>query len=230
MTGSAPNAGVTTTGVSPASLPTASRSVSPTEELSLRGAPAELGDGTRVRIRPGRRSDGDLLLRGFERLSAESRYRRFLSPMPKLTEKTLRSLTDIDHRDHEAVLALDESGEGIGVARYVRDAGRPQAAEVAVTVVDGWQGRGLGTLLLEAICVRARAEGVRTFTASMLARNDRMLRLLEHLGRVRVVGRAGATIDTEVAIPPHAAAPRPAVDGGHDVRCDESRRSCSASE
>jgi GNAT superfamily N-acetyltransferase len=156
MTGSAPNAGVTTTGVSPASLPTASRSVSPTEELSLRGAPAELGDGTRVRIRPGRRSDGDLLLRGFERLSAESRYRRFLSPMPKLTEMTLRSLTDIDHRDHEAVLALDESGEGIGVARYVRDAGRPQAAEVAVTVVDGWQGRGLGTLLLEAICVRAR--------------------------------------------------------------------------
>jgi GNAT superfamily N-acetyltransferase len=202
MTESAVNPNGTTTVVPPRSLPTVSRSVPLTDELSLRGAPAELGDGTRVRIRPGRRSDGDLLLRGFERLSAESRYRRFLSPMPKLTGKTLRYMTDIDHRDHEAMIALDESGEGIGVARYVRHAGRPDTAEVAVTVVDGWQGRGLGTLLLESISVRARDEGVRTFTALILARNDQMMHLLEHLGSVRVVGRAGAAIETEVAIPP----------------------------
>jgi GNAT superfamily N-acetyltransferase len=64
--------------------------------------------------------------------------------------------TDLDLRDHEAMIALDESGEGVGVARYVRNNPPPDTAEVAVTVVDGWQGRGLGTLLLQAISARAR--------------------------------------------------------------------------
>ena len=121
-----------------------------------RGAPIELRDGSRVRIRQCRRTDRDLLVRGFERLSPESRYRRFLTPMHELDQKTLRYLTDLDHRDHEAMFALDESGEGVGVARYVRSAVRPDTAEVAVAVVDAWQGRGLGTLLLQAISVRAR--------------------------------------------------------------------------
>jgi GNAT superfamily N-acetyltransferase len=77
--------------------------------------------------------------------------------MPKLTEGMVRYLTEIDHHDHEAIIALDEqTGEGIGVARYVRDQERPEVAEVAVTVIDDWQGRGLGTLLLEVISARAR--------------------------------------------------------------------------
>jgi GNAT superfamily N-acetyltransferase len=85
--------------------------------------------------------------------------------MPKLTEGMVRYLTEIDHHDHEAIIALDEqTGEGIGVARYVRDQERPEVAEVAVTVIDDWQGRGLGTLLLEVISARAREEGITTFT------------------------------------------------------------------
>jgi GNAT superfamily N-acetyltransferase len=76
--------------------------------------------------------------------------------MHELDARTLRYLTELDHRDHEAMCALDESGEGVGVAGYVRSAVRPDTAEVAVAVVDGWQGRGLGTLLLEAISARAR--------------------------------------------------------------------------
>ena len=69
-------------------------------------------------------------------------------------------LTEIDHHDHEAIIALEEeSGEGIGVARYVRNPTHPETAEVAVTVIDEWQGRGLGTLLLEVLGQRARAEG-----------------------------------------------------------------------
>jgi L-amino acid N-acyltransferase YncA len=163
--------------------------------------PARLPDGSRVRIRQGRRTDRDLIVRGFERLSPESRYRRFLSPMPKLDEKMLRYMTDLDHRDREAMVALDESGEGIGVAEYVRNAARPDTAEVAVTVVDGWQGCGLGTLLLEAIGVCARDEGVRTFTALMLAGNREMMNLFEHLGQVRVVGREAGAVEIEVAIP-----------------------------
>jgi GNAT superfamily N-acetyltransferase len=213
------NPSVTATGGPSGSPPPASAWVPFTDELGLGAAPVELRDGSRVRIRQGRRTDRDLLVRGFERLSPESRYRRFLTPMHKLDERTLRYLTDLDHRDHEAMIALDESGEGVGVARYVRSAVRPDTAEVALAVVDRWQGRGLGTLLLQAISVRARDEGVRTFTALMLASNHEMMDLFEHLGPVRIVGRAGGTVEIEVAIPPDAAAPCTARDGRQDDPC-----------
>ncbi|HEX6714510.1 MAG TPA: hypothetical protein VF066_14045 [Thermoleophilaceae bacterium] len=91
-----------------------------------------------MRIREGCRTDRDVLVRGFERLSPESRHRRLLTPMHELDARRLRYLTDLDHRDREAMVALYESGEG--VARYVRNNARPDTAEVAVTVVDSWQG------------------------------------------------------------------------------------------
>jgi GNAT superfamily N-acetyltransferase len=176
--------------------------ISAADELVVRGAPVKLRDGSRVRLRQACRTDRDLLLAGFARLSPESRYRRFLSPMGELGEKTLRYLTEIDHHDHEAIVALDERGDaGIGVARYVRDPMRPECAEVAVTVVDEWQGRGLGTLLLDVLSVRARQEGIGIFTALMLARNEQMMDLFEQLGPVRIVGRGAGTVEIEVAIP-----------------------------
>ncbi|MDQ5833643.1 MAG: GNAT family N-acetyltransferase [Actinomycetota bacterium] len=166
------------------------------------GAPIALRDGSRVRIRRLRHSDGQLLLRGFRRLAPESRYRRFLSPTPNLSEGTVRYLVEIDHRNREALIAVDEQcNEGVGVARYVRDPARPDAAEVAVTVVDDWQGRGLGTLLLEGITMRAREEGVDTFTALLLAGNREMMDLLGRLGAVRVVDRAAGIVEVEVHLP-----------------------------
>ncbi len=148
------------------------------------------------------RSDAELLLRGFERLSEESRYRRFLCSMPELSEAMVRYLTDVDHHDHEAVVALDPAtGEGVGVARYVRDRERPERAEAAVTVIDDWQGRGLGTLLLELLAVRARDEGITRFTALMLASNDEMMELLESLGPVRVIDREAGTVEVEAPLP-----------------------------
>jgi hypothetical protein len=88
-------------------------SIPPTDELLVLGAPIQLRDGSRVRIRPGRPDDRDLLRRGFERLSLESRYKRFLVPIPELTESMVDYLTEFDHHDHEAIVALDEeSGEG----------------------------------------------------------------------------------------------------------------------
>ncbi len=174
----------------------------PSEELVLIGAPIALRDGSRVLIRRLRDSDSELLLRGFRRLSPESRYRRFLAPTPDLSERTVRYLVEIDHRNHEALIAVDEQcNEGVGVARYVRDPARPDAAEVAVTVVDDWQGRGLGTLLLEAITMRAREEGIDTFTALMLVENRQMMDLLQRLGAVRVVDRAAGTVEVEVHLP-----------------------------
>jgi GNAT superfamily N-acetyltransferase len=169
---------------------------------TAQGVPVELRDGSHVRIRQGHHTDRDLLVRGFERLGPESRYRRFLTPMRELGKKTVRYMTEMDHHDHEAMIALDERGEdGIGDAFYVRDPKRPATAEVAVTVVDAWQGRGVGTLLLDVITARARDEGIRTFTALMLARNDEMMHLFERLGPVTIVGRASGTVEIEVAIP-----------------------------
>jgi GNAT superfamily N-acetyltransferase len=179
-----------------------------TDELVVLGAPLELRDGSRVRLRQGRSSDRELLLRGFERLSPESRYRRFLAPMPELTKEILGYLTEIDHRDHEAIIALDEkTGEGLGVARYVRSKERTEAAEVAVTVIDDWQGRGLGTLLLEVLSARAREEGIRSFTALMLATNEEMMDLLRRLDPVQIVDRESGTVEIEVPIPEIGLAP-----------------------
>jgi GNAT superfamily N-acetyltransferase len=179
-----------------------------TDELVTVGAPVVLRDGSHARIRQGHSSDKQLLLRGFERLSPESRYRRFLAPMPELTEGVVRYLTEIDHHDHEAMIALDEeTGEGIGVARYVRDSERRDVAELAVTVIDDWQGRGLGTLLLEVISARAREEGITTFTALMLASNQEMMDLLKRLDPVRIVDRKAGRVEIEAPIPTIGIAP-----------------------
>jgi len=169
----------------------------------------ELRDGSRVKVRPVRKADAALLLRGFQRLSEESRYRRFLCSMPELSEAMVRYLTDVDHHDHEAIVALDpETGEGVGVARYVRDRDRPERAEAAVTVIDDWQGRGLGTLLLELLAVRAREEGIGRFTALMLASNDDMMQLLESLGPVRVLDREAGTVEIEAPVPADGLSPQ----------------------
>ena len=147
-------------------------------------------------------------MNGFYRLSAASSHRRFLCASPVLTSEMLRVLTDIDHRDHEAMLALDDHGrEGLGIAHYVRSLERPDVAEVALTVIDDRQGRGLGTLLLEVISARARQEGITTFTALMLAENREMRDLLNRLGPVRVIDRERGTMEVEVALPAGGVAP-----------------------
>ena len=140
-----------------------------------------------------RPEDKPLFARGWERFGEESRYRRFMGVKRRLTTAELSFFTEIDHVDHEAIGALDpETGEGLGVARYVRDAERPHAAEAAVSVIDAMQGRGLGGLLLRRLCHRAAQNGIRVFTAELLTSNHTMLHLFEKLGEVHVTGRNGA--------------------------------------
>ena len=92
--------------------------------------PVVLRDGSAVLIRPVRRADAALLADGFARLSTRSRRLRFLSPKRELSSAELGYFTDVDHHDHEALGALDHAdGRGVGIARYVRDAADPQAAE-----------------------------------------------------------------------------------------------------
>jgi len=166
------------------------------------GVAVALRDGSRVVIRRVRPDDRALLLAGFERLGTESRYRRFLAPMAEFTDDVVTYLTQVDHHDHEALAAIDpETGAGVGVARFVRCLDRADTAEAAVTVIDDWQSRGVGTALLDLLAERARAEGVVRFTALMLAENREMLHLLEALGPVRVVDRHSGTIEIEAELP-----------------------------
>jgi RimJ/RimL family protein N-acetyltransferase len=138
----------------------------------------------------------------FERLSPESRYRRFLTPHDRLTTAELRYLTEVDHHDHEALVATDpRTGEGVGVARYVRDPERPDTAEVAVAVADHWQGQGVGTELLHRLADRARDEGILRFTALVVADNAAARRLLADLGTVRVVDEAQGAVELTVDLP-----------------------------
>jgi GNAT superfamily N-acetyltransferase len=161
-----------------------------------------LRDGSRVRLRPIRSSDKVQLRAGFERLGPQSRYQRFLVPMDQLTEAVVEYLTEVDHHDHEAIVALDDAtGEGVGVARFVRLTDRHDTAEAAVTVVDDWQGRGVGTLLLDRLADRARSEGVARFWAVLLAENRNMLDLLERLGPVRMLDRQLGTVEVEAELP-----------------------------
>ncbi len=160
-----------------------------------------LRDGSRATVRQIRPEDADLLRAGFERLSENSRYRRFLSGMSQLSDPLVRYLTQVDHHDHEALVAVAGDGAALGVARYVRWPRDPEAAEMAVTVADDWQGRGVGTALLGLLVARARAEGIRRFTALMLASNREMLQLLEDLGPVRILERSADTAEVELTLP-----------------------------
>jgi hypothetical protein len=112
------------------------------------GRPVVLRDGSAVLIRQVYSADAPLLADGFARLSARSRQLRFLTPKKGLSPAELRYFTDV--HDHEALGALDHpGGRGVGVARYADD---PQAAEIAVTVIDDWQGGGLGAELVAQLC------------------------------------------------------------------------------
>jgi RimJ/RimL family protein N-acetyltransferase len=142
------------------------------------GELVRLRDGATILIRPVEPDDAEQLKLGFERLGAVSRYRRFLTPLEHLTPRQLSYLTDIDHISHEAIAALAVTGEGIGIARYVRDPDDAGLAEAAVTVADAWQGRGVASALLERLSARARAAGIERITARTIVGNDAARRLI----------------------------------------------------
>lgn len=123
----------------------------------------------RLWLRPLERDDGERLCRLYHRLSQESLYRRFLSPMPKPRPDVLARLLDVDHCGREAIAALDGE-EIVAVARYIRPAGCDEA-EIALVVADAWQRRGLGRLLLRRLARLARRRGVRAFTGTIAGDN-----------------------------------------------------------
>lgn len=159
-----------------------------------------LPDGHPVEIRALTPDDREALADGFARLSDESRYRRFFAPMPRLPSRMLDYLVDIDHHDHEAIVAVDPvDGQGLGVARFIREPDGNRA-ELAITIRDDAQGRGIGRLLLDALADRAREEGLHTLTASVLADNPAAVHVISALGQT-ARRYEGQVVELEIALP-----------------------------
>ncbi|WP_341251547.1 GNAT family N-acetyltransferase [Euzebya pacifica] len=153
-----------------------------------------LRDGTRMWVRPIRPTDRTRIEEGLQLLSPRSRYLRFHSAVQRLSSSQLAYLTEVDHHDHEALIALDpdlEGAPGIGVARYIRLAEDPTIAEAAITVLDDYQGRGIGTTLLGKLEPLAWERGIRTFRNYVLAENKAMLEIFAQLDGTFVREEAG---------------------------------------
>jgi RimJ/RimL family protein N-acetyltransferase len=170
-----------------------------------------LRSGHRVLVRTLRSEDGPGLAEAYEQLSETSRYRRFFTAKPHLSEQSLAFLTDVDHHDHEALVAVAPgSGQLVGVARFIRNPREPDQAEVAVTVIDSWQRRGLGTALLRELAQRAAEEGISHFSAEILAENRPMLSLAHRLGDTETT-RQGSTVSALIDL--SAATEQPGTSG-----------------
>ena len=145
----------------------------------------QLSDGQRILLRPMRPSDKQLLLDGFEHLSPDSRYARFMAPKSTLTDRELRYLTEVDGLDHFAMGAIRKhlvsKPEGVGSARFVRLSDQPDTAEPAVTVLDSFHGKGLGSIMLQRLIEAAWERDVRWFCTELLADNIASRRMIEAL-------------------------------------------------
>jgi RimJ/RimL family protein N-acetyltransferase len=166
-----------------------------------------LGDGTPALIWPLLPTDGRALREGFRQLSPQSRRRRFLSAVGELDGALLRHLVDdVDGVRHIAlaliVLPPDGPEGPVGVARLVQDAADPATADIAVTVADDWQGRGVGTALVAALLWR-RPAAVRRLRTSVDAENRASLALLAGAGRLSSgqphLGIVDVTVDLAAA-------------------------------
>lgn len=201
---------------------------SPDAETDLAPEPAgevaTLDDGGLILVRQLLPIDRDELARRYLELSSESRRLRFFGAPDHLSDGVLDYLMDVDDRDRVAVVAfaLDDDGTpGVGIARYVRDGVRPTFAEAAVTVLDAYQQRGIGTLLLQQLAARARANGITTFTATVMWENRDLLDGLRALGAEITPSEPGVA-SVRISVP-EPDAEQPANELHHALRVFASR-------
>ncbi len=190
------------------------------EEITLR-------DGSRVLLRPILPSDKQALRDAFARLGPDSRYHRFLSLRPTLTEEDLRYYTEVDGVDHFCIAALaeqDDGPRGVGTARFVRDASDPTLAEPAVTVVDEWQNRGLGKQLAMRLMWAASERGIKRFRSTVLASNVPIRHLMSELAPDTVIHAEGPLLICDFPVPQDVASRMAPLEGADQDRWDAMRR------
>jgi GNAT superfamily N-acetyltransferase len=145
------------------------------------GTSALLSDGTVVELRPVDANDKPLLVEGMARLSPTSRRMRFMSATDQLSPAQLAYLTEIDHHSHLAWGVLID-GAPVALGRLIRLPDRPEVAELGLTVVDQWQRRGIGYLLLTVLAEVGRSLGIRRIVFEALAENKAIIGLVDRFG------------------------------------------------
>lgn len=146
-----------------------------------------LQDGSRVLLRPVLSEDRERLKNGLALMSSESRYFRFFAYVSKLTDEQLQYFTEVDQKNHVAWIALDPSAQnlpGLGIARFIRLEEQPHLAEMALTVIDAHQQRGIGTILLGILYLMAQVNDIHVLRAMVLPENGRVCNWLNSLGAV----------------------------------------------
>jgi CRP-like cAMP-binding protein len=144
--------------------------------------PIRVRDGTHLMLRPVLPGDDERTVRGHIQFSSETLYRRFMTariPTPAL----LHYLSEVDYVDH-FVWVVTDGDDPVADARFVRDERDPTVAEIAFTVADAYQGRGIGSFLISALSIAARVDGVERFSARMLSDNLPMRTIMDHYGAV----------------------------------------------
>jgi GNAT superfamily N-acetyltransferase len=144
-----------------------------------------LSDGQTIRLRAIRPSDREMLREEFLKLSKATVRDRFFSVKMDLTAKELTYFTEVDFNHHVALVAELESEASyvpVAVGRLVRNSGEPDHCEIAITVTDSMQGLGIGKIMLDHLIECARQLGVRHMDASVMADNNRMMRLIRKTG------------------------------------------------
>ncbi len=165
----------------------------------------KLSDGTRAITWALLPDDRERLAEGYEQLDAESKYHRFLHVVPHLNDAMLDVLVDeVDGIDHVALVlfVIDEDGRGepVGVARMVRYRDDPETADVAVTVLPAYRGRGAASTLLDQL-VRERPRGVRRILTDVTGDNVASLRMLQRLGPTEISPAGPARVQVRVDLP-----------------------------
>lgn len=154
-----------------------------------------------VRLRPLVRGEAGPVEEIFAGLGQGSREHRFLVPKDRLTGADLRQLTNVDGHDHVALVAETSDGHPVGVARFGRNADG-DSADVAVAVVDHWQSKGVGTLLVSALAESAQRCGIRRFTLTIAHDNHAAFRLMRRFSggaRCLTVDRYAAHVAVSLA-------------------------------
>ncbi len=152
-------------------------------EAAAHSATETLLDGSSILIRAIKPDDKQRLQHHFKSLSERSIYHRFFGHKRSLNESDLRALTELDFVDHVGLVATigrEASERFIGVGRYLKS--HPATAEVAFAVLDEYQGRGIGTLLLRHLAHIARKNGIQKFAAIVMGDNQPMLEVFANSG------------------------------------------------
>jgi hypothetical protein len=167
------------------------------EEFTL-----SLRDGELVDFRPVRQSDKETIQKGMLALSSKSRYFRFFSPILKLSAAQLNNFTEIDQQNHVAWIALahnEPEDHGLGIARFIRIQNQPEIAEFGVAVIDSYQQRGVGTILLAVLHRMASIKGIKILRGYVLPDNTVMSSWLGRLGAVGVYENGVYRMDLTVS-------------------------------